>query len=406
MNSYSGWLDHMRDKHTQPKWHCWYCKTTSSSSRSFPAPEELQSHLEKIHQNEVTDVILPTLVKNSVVRPSHALQECPFCRGLPEEIEKATAQLGHESFLVRLEEHIKDHLVSVALILAPMEREESAGQSDSIQSEAQRGDRSEHDLNGDEDQFELECAKASCDCKKQSDLDLEQDISPGHDVREDVQALWDIGLPWKQIQDKNEQKYENDPLPLEFLHQDLGDYINSALRESEFPTPKNGYFVSRSALRAVTKWSVTRTLWRDSKSFESLDDSDRAVVEFISGKAPEIFAIGIYLDIEIENLRKMMRLFMTHDKTDGSLPISDAELETIWPGIRYRSRRRSFQDSQRIFRPQDFALRNKFSVIQIQPKVVLPILKSEHISQGRFGIVYKVVIHEEYLDINDPIRKV
>lgn len=184
----------------------------------------------------------------------------------------------------------------------------------------------------------------------------------------------------------------------------LVEHINDALRESKFPFPNNGYFAPKSALSVITKPSITRTIWSHSKSFETLVESDRELVEFISAKAQEIFAIGIYLDSE--NLKKMMRLFMTHNKTDGSLPISDAELEKIWPEVNHRGRRRAFKDAQHLFRPQSFPRRDRFSVIYLQPNIVLPIFESELKSQGQFGIVYRVTLHEEFLDSHDPIRKV
>lgn len=184
---------------------------------------------------------------------------------------------------------------------------------------------------------------------------------------------------------------------------DLVDYIYNALRESEFPTPQNGYFAPKTTLKAITRPSVTHTIWRGSKSFDDLDVSDRELVEFISGPAQEIFAIGIYLDMDLKN---MMSLFMEHGTTDTNLPISNGEMEKIWPGPRYKGRRRTFQDSQHLFKAQEFPMRDRFSIIKLQPKVVLPVLKSEHKSQGQFGIVYKVTLHEEFLDLNNPIRKV
>lgn len=184
---------------------------------------------------------------------------------------------------------------------------------------------------------------------------------------------------------------------------DLVDYINNALRESEFPTPNNGYFAPRNTLRAITEPSVTHTIWGSSKSFDALGLSDRRLVEFISGQAQEIFAIGIYMDVD---LKTMMSSFMKHGTTDRNLPISNSEMEKMWPGPRYHSRRRSFQDSQHLFKAQEFPTRDRLSIIQLQPKVVLPVLESEHKSQGQFGIVYKVKLHEEFLDLNHPIRKV
>lgn len=430
----------MRDKHTQPEWHCWYCKTVSSSSTSFLTPEELGRHLETKHQNEVTDLLRPTLVKHSMIRPNHALEECPFCGEFPKEIEKDSkfekdsgvekdsAERDQESASEKLEKHVKDHLVSVALILAPMKRGEPAGQFNNTQSEAQRDCQSERDLIGVGDQYELECSNSSCDCKTRSGLDFEQNVSPAHDASEDVQAFWDIESLWKQLRDEKERKFDDDPSPPIPFHQDslpkdsslkyslsessslhvfdLAEYINNALRESEFPTPQNGYFAPKSTLNGITNSSVTHTIWSNSKSFSTLVDSDKKLVEFISGQAREIFAIGIYMDIHDQNLRNMMRLFMMHDKSDKSLPIPDADMQEIWPGVRYEGRRRSFQDSQHLFRAQEFPMRDGFSVIKLESKVVLPIYRSEHVSQGQFGMVYKVTLHEEFLDFNDPIRKV
>lgn len=184
---------------------------------------------------------------------------------------------------------------------------------------------------------------------------------------------------------------------------DLVNIINNSLRESDFPTPKNGYFASRSTLRHVTEFSVTNTIWSNPESLKKINDSDRKLVEFISWQSPEIFAIGVYMGIDLKN---MMSSFMMHGKSDKSLPISDTELEKMWPEPQYQAQRRQFQDAQHIFRAQRFPMQNRFSVIQLQPKVVLPILRSEHKSQGRFGIVYKVTLHKDFLDSNDPIHKV
>lgn len=191
-----------------------------------------------------------------------------------------------------------------------------------------------------------------------------------------------------------------------FVPNDLVEYVNNALRESEFPTPGSGYFAPKSTLNAITNSSVTQTIWSNSKSYNSLMEWERNLVEFISGQAREMFAIGIRMSFQNHNLGSLMWHFMTHNKSDRSLPMSDAEIEAIWPGPRNSSQRRDFQDKQRLFRPHGFPRRNRFSVITLQPKIVLPILKSEQRSRGQFGIVYKVTLHEEFLDQDDPIRKV
>lgn len=186
----------------------------------------------------------------------------------------------------------------------------------------------------------------------------------------------------------------------------LAEHVNNALRESEFPTPKNGYFASKKPLKYITESSVIYTMWPKSKPSKRLVEADKKLVEFIIAHAKEIFAIGIYMDIHGQDLLHMMKRFDKENKSDGSLPISDAEMETIWPESRYKHRRRLFKDSQHIFRPQCFPRKERFSVIQIKPKVVLPIVQSEQMSRGQFGIVYKVHVHKEFLESNDILRKV
>lgn len=52
-------------------------------------------------------------------------------------------------------------------------------------------------------------------------------------------------------------------------------------------------------------------------------------------------------------------------------------------------------------------MNDRFSIIELPINTVLPILKASQIkSQGQFGLVYRVTIHKEYLDVEDPIREV
>lgn len=402
----------MRDGHTKQEWYCRYCKTDSASPPSFSTPEELGGHVEKNHPNDVTDALRPTLVKHSMIRTRHAIRECPFCGGFPKDVEDDPLKFHLEPALQALEKHIRDHLVSVALILAPIETEEEAGQPDNERSEAQRDDQSERDLNGVGEQYELVCSETTCDCKKRSDLDFDLDISPGHDVREDMQAFWgDVEPLWKQIQDDKARDHENDPLPLGLLPQDplpqdLEEYINNALSQSTFPFPEKRYFAPKKTLDAITAATITQTIWPDSTSSGNLEDSNKELINFIIRDAREILAICICIGMPHQQLRDSMQSFLKHHISDASLPLSNATMEIIWPKARDMIRRQTFQDSQYIFRAHMFSMKDRYSLIDLPLNTVLPILDAEAQSQGRFGLVYKVKIHPDYLDPDDPIRKV
>ncbi|KAI0881979.1 uncharacterized protein GGS22DRAFT_171263 [Annulohypoxylon maeteangense] len=202
-DTYTGWLAHMRDTHTQPEWHCWHCKTSSSP---FSTAAELESHLVKHHREEVTESLRPTLVKHSLVRDQHPLRECPFCGGFPEEIEKTYPDRDSKQAREVLEKHVRDHLVSTALILAPVEMGEPGDGLDDTKSDAQRDGDSERDLDGVGEIYELQCENNSCDCKesnKNSGSDWPMDS--GLDVWEmvDTQAISNITQRWQYILDRN-----------------------------------------------------------------------------------------------------------------------------------------------------------------------------------------------------------
>ncbi|KAH7173257.1 uncharacterized protein B0J16DRAFT_188349 [Fusarium flagelliforme] len=107
----------MRKSHTEPRWHCWYC----DAATPFFSAEELQKHLERNHQREVTDSLRKTVMKHSLVYDQHALQYCPFCDCFPEEIEDRYADRNADEAQEALEQHVKGHLLSLSLIPASVE---------------------------------------------------------------------------------------------------------------------------------------------------------------------------------------------------------------------------------------------------------------------------------------------
>ncbi|KAM5374731.1 hypothetical protein ACJZ2D_006375 [Fusarium nematophilum] len=160
--TYTGWITHMREVHTQPQWHCWHC--TPPSPSPFSTQQGLEHHLADCHEQEVSEALRPTLLKHSMVRDQLALRHCPFCGGFPLEIEEKhtdrTSNQAHEA----LEKHVRDHLVSVALILAPVETGEADQELDDTKSEAQRDQNSERDIEEVGVSHPIHCTKAICDC--------------------------------------------------------------------------------------------------------------------------------------------------------------------------------------------------------------------------------------------------
>lgn len=197
----------MRDAHTQPKWRCWHCNT-SSSLRMFSSADELNDHLENCHSTEVKDSLRSTVLEHSIVRAQHALRECPFCGGFPIEIEERPSLQDREEALEKLEKHVREHLANVALILAPRETGEPVDtMSDSI-SDAKAGENSERDIEGIDGSNELECLNNSCDCHE-----TEKDSAnrwPAYCEIEDESDIERITELWNVISEEKRKEFPDD----------------------------------------------------------------------------------------------------------------------------------------------------------------------------------------------------
>lgn len=99
-----------------PRWHC---TAPIHESKIFSEKEEFEEHM-RTHHEPLTDLLLSTLTKHSVSHETRVFQSCPFCGGLPEELETEFPDQQDTKAQEAFQRHIKDHLVSVALILPPI----------------------------------------------------------------------------------------------------------------------------------------------------------------------------------------------------------------------------------------------------------------------------------------------
>lgn len=122
-NTHSGWVAHLTSEHSQPTWLCWHCR--SDAGASFPSAQDLDEHLKQLHIHEVSDEQRPALVESNIIKEQYLLQSCPFCGGFPEDIEKQFPNRKSSQAQDSLIVHLKDHLISVALMLLPVRAEVS-----------------------------------------------------------------------------------------------------------------------------------------------------------------------------------------------------------------------------------------------------------------------------------------
>lgn len=143
--------------------------TGASPSVTFLSSAQLQGHLEECHTDEVKGPMLATSIKYGMIQNEQPFQDCPFCAGYPEEIEKKHQTRDCDAAYKALEKHVRNHLISMALILAPEETEESGDEAVELDSEAQPDNNNKRDDEGIGDVFDLECQNPNCDCKHVSE---------------------------------------------------------------------------------------------------------------------------------------------------------------------------------------------------------------------------------------------
>ncbi|KAL7919928.1 hypothetical protein ACQKWADRAFT_329278 [Trichoderma austrokoningii] len=113
-------------------------------------------------------------------------------------------RMAHRQAREALEKHIKQHFITVALILVPID------QCDGDDSGAQREKRSEPDPDEKDDIYELKCLETTCDCNdeaKDSPVNwssFDHDDDPSYRGNVDIQDEWKFssdGKAWQDIAD-------------------------------------------------------------------------------------------------------------------------------------------------------------------------------------------------------------
>ncbi|KAI0103372.1 hypothetical protein GGR51DRAFT_524710 [Nemania sp. FL0031] len=202
-DTYTGWLAHMRDKHSIPEWYCGVCKTVFSSSAKF------QWHLREHHQDQIPELFRGKVADDCMrLQDKYPLQECPFCGKFPLEIEKDDPNQDDLQVFKSLAEHVRDHLISLSQIIPLVESEEmgeSSSELDDTGSDDQTDSDSEHDIDRTSKPCVVACEEISYDyeeCKKNSILD--GSICPSHEgwEMEDIEAVSNITELWQEVMDK------------------------------------------------------------------------------------------------------------------------------------------------------------------------------------------------------------
>ncbi|KAL8376138.1 hypothetical protein RB595_007312 [Gaeumannomyces hyphopodioides] len=268
-DTYSGWLAHLKDKHSPPTWRCWHCGPQTTAS--FSSPGELDNHLREHHDHAASDAQRSAFVKHSMIRNQEGLQSCPFCGGFPEDIEKRFPDRQSPQAQEALVAHVRTHLISVALVLAPIRAEGT--NDDGIGSDADSnvrgycrdissgrgGSDSDSDVHNT---IDIMCPRLECDCKASSrvpshDMPDPAQSFPGWDI-EDARLVAAINEKWLDIEKREQQARPNEP---GWLEQPVVKAFSQRLQQDETSTPPPLPIVSQSAhdVRADRTYTLPST---------------------------------------------------------------------------------------------------------------------------------------------------
>lgn len=114
----------------------WHCTAPIHKPMVFSEKERFEEHMQTHYEN-LTDTLLSTLTKHSVRHETRVFQSCPFCGGLPEELEEKFPNQEDTNAQLALQRHVRDHLIAVALILPPIRVDKLEEEGRSIGSSAQ-----------------------------------------------------------------------------------------------------------------------------------------------------------------------------------------------------------------------------------------------------------------------------
>lgn len=124
----------------------WHCTAPIHESMVFSEKEKFEEHM-RTHYDHLTDPLLSTLTRHSERHETRILQSCPFCGGLPEELEREFPNQQDPEAQEAFQRHLKNHLVAVALILPPIRVDMHEGEGRSSGSSAQGDEDNTFDSN-------------------------------------------------------------------------------------------------------------------------------------------------------------------------------------------------------------------------------------------------------------------
>lgn len=190
----------------------------------------------------------------------------------------------------------------------------------------------------------------------------------------------------------------------------LSTSINVSTTTSAFPRNAKLRFCPRWVLQSITEASIREHFSIDpgagALTFPTCQEHE-VLVDYILHYLRELFAILVFMALPNGVILDCVRSCRKNGITDSMIPQSDGMVDTIFPENLFFVKD-SFQRYRYMFRAPILSGVQKYERRALDEDVPIPIvaLDRDLTSLGSFSFVYKVTIHELYLDKSDPLHQV
>ncbi|KAH8698203.1 hypothetical protein GQ44DRAFT_85149 [Phaeosphaeriaceae sp. PMI808] len=157
-NSFDGLLDHMQT-HVPIRHHVEEPNGEHKEYHEMEFEDHVKSH------GEISEDIMTTLKESSRRRGAFLFEECPFCGGYPDILEKRFPNPGTMEAQKELRNHVKQHMQEITLFLPPYRSDIVDKDDDPKGSDFAQRQSIQDDVSGNPDDFPTVCNRNDCDCK-------------------------------------------------------------------------------------------------------------------------------------------------------------------------------------------------------------------------------------------------
>ncbi|KAH0422826.1 ankyrin repeat protein [Colletotrichum camelliae] len=161
-NNFDGLLHHLQD-HVEERYHI----DLPEGEHQELSEEDFEKCITQ--RGHISDENLVVMKRAARRKGAFLFDDCPFCGGYPDVLEKRFPVPSAPEAQVELRRHIRQHMQDMALFLPPY-REDVFDDDGDLQSSVFSRERGENSSLESFDDFQMFCDRDACDCKNQGNF--------------------------------------------------------------------------------------------------------------------------------------------------------------------------------------------------------------------------------------------